>query len=125
MAIRHGMRGIADVAVRSCGGIRLRGVERKFSVLAEIEVSGLRFARRPGIKLNPIVAPCLEEHRFLERQRAFVFEPVFEPGNFNFLPKIDGRVAAKGNLAERLARAAAPAAVIPGASNEIVEMFRI
>jgi hypothetical protein len=65
MTIGHGMRGIADVTVGSVRGICLGRIESEFTILAEIEVSGLRFVRRPGIKVNPVIAPRLEEQRFL------------------------------------------------------------
>src|SRR5271167_3674653 len=103
MTIRHGMRRITYVTVGGVSGIGLRSIERKFSILAEIEVLGLCLAWRPGIEMNPVVAPSLEQKRFLERQRTFVFEPVFKPGNFDLLAEVNRRVAAKRNRAKGLA----------------------
>src|SRR5579872_2108138 len=80
---------------------------------------------RPGIELHPLVAARLKKKSFFERQATFVLEPVSEPRRFDFLAEIERGVAAKRNRAERFARAAPPAAVIPRARYEIVQMIGI
>ena len=59
-AIRHGMRGVADVAVESLFGVAGRGVKEKPAIFVEIEILGLRFTRRPGVEVHPSVAAGLK-----------------------------------------------------------------
>src|SRR5690348_18456034 len=125
VTIGHGMSGIAHVAVRRVRRICLWSIKGKFSMVAEIESASLSFAGRPGIEMHPVVAPCLEELGFFERQCAFVLEPIGKPGRFDFLAKIEGGIAAKGDCTKRIAAAAAPSAMIPRACNEIVQMFGV
>src|SRR5205085_7556246 len=123
MTIRHGMRGIADVAVESLGGLGRGRVKGKFAVFAEIEVLGFGFARRPGIELHPNVAASLEKQGFLERKAAFVLEPVGKPRRFDIAPKIETGVATKRNQAERIARPMGPTTVVPGTGDEIIQVI--
>ena len=52
--------------------------------------------------MSPGVAAGLEQQRLFQRKLAFVFQPKREPWRFDFLAKVDARVAAERNFAEGL-----------------------
>src|SRR5689334_17725718 len=125
MPVWNGMSRVADVAVEGAGSCSLRRFEGEFAVLVEVQLPCGSFLRRPGIELHPLVAARLKKQSFFKRKAALVLEPVSKPGRFDFLAKVERRIAAERNLAERISQAVSPAAVIPRARNQIIQVIGI
>jgi len=123
--VRHWMRGIALVGINRVGRAGRWRIERQFAVFAKIKVARLGFPRRPGIKRSPRVAASLKQQRFLQWQLPFVFQPVGKQRRFDFLSKINRRVAAERNRAQRFTRSVSPAAVIPRAGGQKIQVLLV
>src|SRR5258706_9204492 len=85
----------------------------------------LCFPWRPRIERRPSVAARLKQYRLLQRQLPFVLQPKREPRRLDISPKINRRVAAKGNLPQRFSRPMPPAAVIPRPCHNEIQVLLV
>src|ERR1035438_6780054 len=104
------------------GGAGGGSVEGEAAGVAEIQAARIdALLGRPRVVLLPLVRAGFESGGFGLVELALVAQPVIEPGLEDVVAIIRAGVGAEVDGAEAVARAV-PAAVIPRAGDEIVEM---
>ena len=89
MAVGHGMRRIAHIDIKRFldSPFRVRPT-KVFRLLAEIKFFFCASRGGQASKLVQALLPVWKSERFLQRQRAFVMQPVGKPRRLDFLPII-------------------------------------
>ena len=120
--VGHRARRVRDVAVELPVAFPGRRVEGELAAGVEVELAlGRLLDRRPGGVRLPLVAPGLERLRLGEIERALALEVVGEPGGLNLLAEMLPRRLPEIDVPQLLARAA-PAAVVPRADDQVIEL---
>src|SRR5579884_4475963 len=91
----------------------------------EVELARHGASGRPDVEVPPRAVAGVEDPHLRKIPRALVLEPIVEPRLLDLRTEVLARVAAKGDVAERVAMRARPFAVKPRPQHEIVEMLTV
>src|SRR5258708_31195000 len=106
-------------------GIGFGFVKRELAVCLEIKVFPVRFPGRPAIVGLPDIGSRLESDGFCKIPISLSFQVPGKPAGLDLFSEIYARFRAETDIAQAIAGAASPSAMVPGAYHDVIIVMSV